>query len=49
MAMLAQVVRLTNGAARSLEKTPDLDTFFDDSTRAKSAKELKEHLATRVL
>ena len=33
----------------SLEKNPDLDPFFDDLTRAKSAKELKEHLKTRVL
>ena len=33
----------------SLEKPPDLDPFFDDSTRAKSAKDLKEHLETRVL
>ena len=32
----------------SLEKPPDLDPFFDDLTRAKSAKELKEHLETRV-
>ena len=28
---------------------PDQDPFFDDLTRAKSAKELKEHLETRVL
>ena len=34
---------------RSLEKPPDLDPFFDDFTRAKSAKELKGHLETRVL
>ena len=27
----------------------DLDPFFYDFTRAKSAKELKEHLETRVL
>jgi len=33
----------------SLEKPPDLDPFFDDLTRAKSARELKEHLETRVL
>ena len=33
----------------SSEKPPDLDPFFDDFTRAKSAKELKEHLETRVL
>ena len=33
----------------SLEKPPDLDPFFDDLTRAKSAKELTEHLETRVL
>ena len=33
----------------SLAKPPDLDPFFDDLTRAKSAKELKEHLETRVL
>ena len=33
----------------SLEKPPDLDPFFEDLTRAKSAKELKEHLETRVL
>ena len=32
----------------SLEKPPDLDPFFDDLTRAKSAQELKEHLETRV-
>ena len=32
-----------------LEKHPDLDPFFDDLTRAKSAKELKEHLETRVI
>ena len=30
----------------SLEKSPDLDPLFDDLTRAKSAKELKEHLET---
>ena len=34
---------------RSLEKHPDLDPVFDDLTRAKSAKVLKEHLETRVL
>ena len=33
----------------SLEKPPDLDPFFDDLTRSKSAKELKEHLGMRVL
>ena len=33
----------------SLEKPPDLDPFFDGLTRAKSAKELKEHLEMRVL
>ena len=33
----------------SLEKPLDLDPCFDDLTRAKSAKELKEHLETRVL
>ena len=33
----------------SLEKPPDLDPFFDDLTPAKSAKELNEHLETRVL
>ena len=33
----------------SSEKPPDLDPFVDDLTRAKSAEELKEHLATRVL
>ena len=33
----------------SLEKPPDLDPVFDDLARAKSAKELKEHLETRVL
>ena len=33
----------------SLEKPPDLAPFFDDLTRAESAKELKEHLETRVL
>ena len=33
----------------SLEKPPDQDPFFDDLTRAMSAKELKEHLETRVL
>ena len=33
----------------SLEKPPDLDPFFYDLTRARSAKELKEHLETRVL
>ena len=33
----------------SLEQPPDLDPFFDDLKRAKSAKELKEHLETRVL
>ena len=32
-----------------LEKAPVLDPFFDDLARAKSAKELKEHLETRVL
>ena len=37
------------GGASSLEKPPDLDPFFDDLARAKSAKELKEHLETRVL
>jgi len=37
------------GGRNSLEKPPDLDPFFDDLTRAKSAKELKEHLETRVL
>ena len=36
-------------APTSLEKPPDLDPFFDDLTRAKSAKELKEHLEPRVL
>ena len=35
--------------AFSLEKHPDLEPFFDDLTRAKSAKELKEHLETCVL
>jgi len=33
----------------SLEKAPVLDPFSDDLARAKSAKELKEHLETRVL
>ena len=33
----------------SLEKPPDLDPFFGDLTRAKSAKELKGHLETSVL
>ena len=33
----------------SLENPPDLDPFFDDLTRAKSAKELNVHLKTRVL
>ena len=33
----------------SLEKPPDLDPFSDDLARAKSAKELEEHLETRVL
>ena len=33
----------------SLEKAPVLDPFFGDLARAKSAKELKEHLGTRVL
>ena len=40
----------TQGPSRvSLKKPPDLDPFFDDLKRAKSAKELKEHLETRVL
>ena len=33
----------------SLEKPPDLDLFFADLTRAKSAKEVKEQIETRVL
>jgi len=33
----------------SLETPPDLDHSSDDLARAKSAKELKEHLETRVL
>ena len=33
----------------SLQKAPVMDPFSDDLTRAKSAKELKEHLETRVL
>jgi hypothetical protein len=37
------------GHPPSLEKPPDLDPFFDDLTRAKSAKELKEDLETRVV
>ena len=37
------------GDQRSLEKLPDLDPFFYYLTRVKSAKELKEHLETRVL
>ena len=41
--------RTTQVPRYSLEKPPDLDPFFDDLTRAKSAKELKEHLETRVL
>jgi hypothetical protein len=32
----------------SLEKPPDLDPLFDDLTHAKSAKELKERLETRI-
>ena len=33
----------------SLEKAPLLEPFLDDLTRAKSEKELKKHLETRVL
>ena len=35
--------------ASSLEKPTNLDPFFDDLACAKSAKEHKEHLETRVL
>ena len=35
--------------ACSLEKPPDLDPLFNDLARAKSAKELKEHLESRFL
>ena len=35
--------------ARALPSSLDLDPFLDDLTRAKSAKELIEHLETRVL
>ena len=42
-------MQLTPARSRSLEKAPDLDPLFDDLTCAKSAKELKEHLETRVL
>ena len=38
-----------NPQGMTLQKPPDLDPFFDDLTRAKSAKELNEHLEMRVL
>ena len=47
--MIENDVALAGVVPYSLEKPPDLDPFFDDLARAKSAKELKEHLEMRVL